>query len=93
MPTITKKQKQVDLEDKLSSPFILILWNDDYNSFDWVIECLMRVCGHEFEQASQCAHLVHYTGKCDVKRGDKETISAMYKKLKGANLTVTMEEA
>jgi len=93
MPTITKKQQQTDLQDKLNSPFILWLHNDDYNSFDWVIECLIKVCGHEPEQASQCAHLVHFTGKCDVKRGDKETITEMYKKLKGANLTVSMENA
>ena len=51
----------------------------------------MKICGHEYEQASQCAHLVHFVGKCDVKRGDKETISEMYNKLKGANLSVTME--
>ena len=93
MPTITKKQKKEKLEDKLSSPYILILWNDSYNTFDWVIECLIKVCGHESEQASQCAHLVHFTGKCDVKRGDKEKISEMYNKLKAANLSVTMESA
>ena len=53
----------------------------------------MKICGHEYEQASQVAHIVHFIGKCDAKRGDKETISKMYEKLKGANLTVTMEEA
>ena len=84
MSTITKKQVHTDLDNILSQPYILILENDDYNSFDWVIECLMKVCGHEYEQASQCAHLVHFTGKCDVKRGDKETITKMYNKLKGA---------
>ena len=92
MPTITKSKEKEKLEEKLSYPLVLILWNDQYNSFDWVIECMMKVCGHEYEQASQIAHLVHFTGKCDVKRGDKETIYAMYKKLKGANLTVTVEE-
>jgi ATP-dependent Clp protease adaptor protein ClpS len=91
MSTITKEDVLSDLEEKLSAPYTLILWNDDFNTFDWVIECLMRVCKHQFEQASQCAHLVHFKGKCDVKRGDKELITEMYNKLKSANLTVTME--
>ncbi len=91
MSTITKEETYSKLDEKLSAPYTLILWNDSYNTFDWVIECLMKVCKHHFEQASQCAHLVHYKGKCDVKRGDKETISEMYDKLKSAGLTVTME--
>ncbi len=91
MATKTKKKTSSKIEEKLGQPYILIIHNDDYNSFDWVIECLMKVCGHEYEQASQVAHIVHFVGKCDAKRGDKETITKMYDKLKGANLTVTME--
>jgi ATP-dependent Clp protease adaptor protein ClpS len=70
-----------------------MLHNDDYNSFEWVIECLVKICKHDLEQASQCAHIVHFTGKCDVKRGDHDTIMTMYNKLKSCNLTVTMELA
>ena len=81
MSTITKEEVSVEVEDILSKPYILMLHNDNYNTFDWVIECLIKVCGHELEQASQCAHLVHFTGKCDVKRGDQETIQKMYNKL------------
>jgi len=87
----TKEKVMSELDEKLSSPYTLILWNDDHNTFEWVIECLMRVCKHHFEQANQCAHLVHFKGKCDVKRGEKDTIQTMYEKLKGAGLTVTME--
>jgi ATP-dependent Clp protease adaptor protein ClpS len=93
MGTTTKEQVSTQVEDILSKPYILILENDDYNTFDWVIECLMKICNHELEQATQCAHLVHFTGKCDVKRGDKETIQKMYNKLKSAGLSVTIELA
>lgn len=93
MATITKEKVESSFKEKLGQPYVLILHNDNYNTFDWVIECLIKVCKHEYEQASQCAHIVHFVGKCDVKRGDKETISEMYEKLKSANLTVTMEFA
>lgn len=47
----------------------IILYNDDHNTFDHVIETLMVVCEHTPEQAEQCALLVHYKGKCGVKTG------------------------
>lgn len=47
----------------------IILHNDDVNTFDHVIDCLIEICGHEPIQAEQCAVIVHYTGKCSVKRG------------------------
>jgi len=93
MSTITKEETSISLDELLGSPYVLILWNDPHNSFDWVIECLIKICNHKYEQASQAAHLVHFTGKCDVKRGDKDTIKKMYDKLKDANLTVTMENS
>lgn len=48
---------------------VLVLYNDDVNTFDWVIQCLMEVCGHTAEQAEQCAWFVHYKGKYAVKHG------------------------
>jgi ATP-dependent Clp protease adaptor protein ClpS len=93
MSTKTRKKVDTQLDDILSQPYVLILHNDDVNTFDWVIECLMKVCGHDFEQASQSAHTIHYTGKCDVKRGDKETIEKMCNKLRGGGLSATFEEA
>ena len=92
MATITKKKTKSKVDEILSKPYRLDLHNDDFNSFDWVITCLMRVCGHEHEQANQCAHIVHYKGKCDVKYGDFETISVMKEKLQSSGLSVTMEE-
>jgi ATP-dependent Clp protease adaptor protein ClpS len=91
MATITKKKSETKVDEILSKPFRLDLHNDDFNSFDWVITCLMKVCDHEQEQANQCAHLVHFKGICDVKYGDLETISTMKDKLESAGLSVTME--
>jgi ATP-dependent Clp protease adaptor protein ClpS len=91
MSTITKKKTESKVEEILSKPYRLDLHNDDYNTFDWVITCLMKICKHDEEQASQCAHIVHFNGKCDVKYGDYDTISIMKEKLKTAGLSVTME--
>lgn len=47
----------------------LIVWNDDVNTFDWVIDSLVEICDHSPEQAEQCALQIHYKGKCGVKKG------------------------
>lgn len=92
MSTITEKKSKSQVDEILSQPFKLTLHNDDYNTFDWVITCLMKVCSHEYEQASQCAHIVHFKGECDVKYGDYDKISKMKDKLSNAGLSVTIEE-
>jgi ATP-dependent Clp protease adaptor protein ClpS len=71
----------------------LILHNDDYNTFDWVIESLVEVCGHDPVQADQAAHLVHYKGRACVKTGDFFTISEMREKLIARGLSATVEDA
>ena len=91
MTTITKEKTECKVEEILSKPYRLLLHNDDNNSFQWVIECLMKVCEHEYTQAEQCAQIVHNNGVCDVKYGDLETITEMKEKLQGAGLSVTME--
>lgn len=91
MSTITKKKTLTKAQEILSKPYVLILHNDDHNSFDWVINCLMTICGHDQEQATQCSFIVHHNGKCDVKYGDRETISDMKEKLRNAGLSATME--
>jgi ATP-dependent Clp protease adaptor protein ClpS len=52
----------------------------------------MSICGHELQQANQCAHIVHFKGVCDVKYGDFDTISVMKEKLQNDGLSVTIEE-
>lgn len=55
----------------------LVIFNDDVNTFDHVIETLMTVCKHTAEQAEQCTMLVHYKGKCTVKEGEFEKLKPM----------------
>ena len=63
----TRERSETDvLEVELHN---LIVWNDDVNTFDWVIESLVAICEHEPTQAEQCALIIHHKGKCGVKKG------------------------
>ncbi|MBL7943258.1 MAG: ATP-dependent Clp protease adaptor ClpS [Flavobacteriales bacterium] len=66
-------QEQVVVEKERQ----LVLFNDDVNTFDHVINCLIDICRHEPEQAEQCAIIVHYKGKCAVKEGSYEGLEPM----------------
>ncbi len=64
----------------------LIVFNDDFNTFDYVEECLINICNHSPEQAQQCSHLIHWRGSCCVKQGEYSTMQDMAKKLKRCGL-------
>lgn len=65
-------QKDNFEDTNLGEEHFLILLNDDYNTVDFVVETLVEVCEHDFEQAYQCALITHHKGKCDVKQGSME---------------------
>jgi len=67
----TKEQvlEEVLVEEQIGLNNEIIVYNDDVNTFDHVIETLIRVCNHTAEQAEQCSIIIHYKGKCTVKTG------------------------
>jgi ATP-dependent Clp protease adaptor protein ClpS len=86
----TGKQKKNVIKETAQKS--LVLHNDDVNTFDHVIECLVEICNHEPEQAEQCAMIVHYKGKCIVKSGTYELLLPMTEALLNRGLTATIEE-
>jgi len=80
---------QVLLTD--STAAYLVLHNDDVNTFDFVIQCLVSICKHDELQAEQCALLVHYTGKAVVKTGELEVLLPMKTALTDRGLSATLE--
>lgn len=62
-------QEDAVLEAEVETVHNLIVWNDDVNTFDHVIESLVEICNHFPEQAEQCALIIHHKGKCGVKKG------------------------
>ena len=69
----------------------IILFNDDVNTFDFVIESLINYCGHDPIQAEQCTFLVHYAGKCDVKRGSYDDLVPICSKLLELGLSAEIQ--
>lgn len=91
----TKEKKweepALDTATDFSPTCHLIVWNDDVNTFDWVIETLVEVCGHTHEQAEQCALLIHMKGKCAVKNGEYETLQPMCTAILDRGINATIE--
>ncbi len=70
-------KKEEDTLNDLLNRNTLLLINDDFHTFDFVVEALVDVCRHDSTQAEQCAYITHYKGKCDVKKGKMSTIKPM----------------
>lgn len=87
------EDKEVLVLDEVASGFQLIVWNDDVNTFDWVIQTLKEVCQHEQEQAEQCTLIIHFKGKCSVKQGDYDTLKPMCESILERGIQCTIEEA
>jgi ATP-dependent Clp protease adaptor protein ClpS len=87
MSTIEKVQEEVLVKQANGINNEIVLHNDDVNTFDHVIETLIRVCKHDALQAEQCALLVHYKGKCTVKTGTLEELKPQCTALLDAGLS------
>lgn len=72
--TKEKIQESFEVAEQEVKMFEILLFNDDVNTFDFVIDSLIEVCEHTLEQAEQCTYLVHYKGKCSVKTGEFEEL-------------------
>ncbi|HET9825594.1 MAG TPA: ATP-dependent Clp protease adaptor ClpS [Chitinophagaceae bacterium] len=89
--TKTITSEDTDVITSVDEPCNLIVWNDDVNTFEWVIETLVEVCGHTEEQAEQCAYLIHFQGKCAVKKGKYEKLKVMCDKITDRGIGATVE--
>jgi ATP-dependent Clp protease adaptor protein ClpS len=89
--TYTKKGKTTLEKSLKSKVYMLMLYNDEVNTFDHVIDTLVKVCGHSKEQAEQCTFLVHYAGKCDVKRGGLKELRPLLLALGEKGLTAEIK--
>jgi ATP-dependent Clp protease adaptor protein ClpS len=85
------EEEVISLEDLIGT-YNIILYNDDVNTFDWVIDSLVNLCDHTPEQAEQCALLVHYKGKCQVKSGSYNDLKPICEALLDRGLSAKLED-
>jgi len=86
-----KEQFDTDLLTEVEPPYQLLVWNDHVNTFEWVIDTLIEICGHTKEQAEQCAMLIHYKGKYAVKKDAYENLKPQCDAINDRNINATLE--
>lgn len=93
MSTRPIELEETDVLTETEEPWNLVVWNDEVNTFEWVIETLMEVCGHSSEQAEQCAFIIHYKGKYAVKQGSYEDLKPQCDAITERGIGATLEVA
>lgn len=89
--TSTETFEDTDTLTDLEEPCSLIVWNDEVNTFEWVIETLIEVCGHSHEQAEQCSYIIHFQGKYAVKQGSYDELKPMCDAITERGIGATVE--
>jgi ATP-dependent Clp protease adaptor protein ClpS len=84
-------EELLDLLQERVTTHSIILYNDDFNTFDHVISCLIKICSHEIIQAEQCAWIVHTNGKCIVKTGEYKQLEPLCTSLLEKGLSAIIE--
>ncbi len=84
-------EKELDILTSLDETCSLIVWNDEVNTFEWVIETLVEVCDHTEEQAEQCAMIIHTQGKYAVKHGGYDILKPMCDAITERGIGATIE--
>jgi len=87
----THQEVDIDIQMEAEDIKDLIVYNDEFNSFEFVIDCFVKVCKHNKIQAEQCTLLVHYKGSCIVKRGTFEELESTCVALLDKGLTAKIE--
>jgi len=89
--TETLEETDIDVLTDFEKPYQIIVWNDEVNTFEWVIITLMEVCGHSEEQAEQCALLIHTQGKYAVKNGSFDELKPKCDAITDRGIGATIE--
>lgn len=84
-------QEETDVLTSVEETCSLIVWNDEVNTFEWVIEALIEVCGHSYEQAEQCSYIIHFRGKYAVKKGSYDELKPQCDAITERGINATIE--
>lgn len=71
------KERNIEGKSELLNDYCLVLFNDDTNNYEYVVESLIDICKHDPVQAEQCTFIAHHKGKCDIKLGSYNQLEVM----------------
>jgi len=91
MSTIFQEDELTEVIDDTDDPRTLIVYNDDFNTFEHVIDTLIKVCKHELHQAEQCTYIIHFSGKCSVKTGGFNRLKPMREGIASAGIKAVIK--
>ena len=86
-----KEESGIEILENVETSCQLIVWNDDVNTFDWVIETLIKICAHTLQQAEQCTMIIHTKGKYGVKEGSHDFLKPMCNAITERGIDATIE--
>lgn len=89
--THTQAEEATELLTAIDAGCSLIVWNDEVNTFDWVIQALVEVCHHSYEQAEQCAIIIDSKGKYAVKEGSYDILKPQCDAITERGINATIE--
>jgi ATP-dependent Clp protease adaptor protein ClpS len=88
-----KEEEAVQTIEDILGGHAVVVYNDDVNTFDHVIECLVKYCKHDPIQAEQCSLIIHFKGKCAVMHGVDDKLKSVCQALCDEGLSAVLEEA
>lgn len=86
-----EEDTDVLVDEALEMSNSIVVWNDDVNTFDWVIESLVEVCEHSLESAEQCALIIHFAGKHAVRKGSFDDLRPKCEALLDRGISATIQ--
>ncbi len=89
--TRTEEEIDVDVLTTFEKSYQIIVWNDEVNTFEWVIETLIDICNHTTEQAEQCAMIIHTKGKYAVQQGNYDNLKPKVDAITERGISATLE--
>ena len=87
-----QEEEVVAVEEKVEDQPKIVVYNDDYNTFDWVIQCFVEICSHTATQAEQLSYLIHFNGKATVKSGSMKELKPIKDALIDRGLSAVIEK-
>tara|TARA_B100000674_G_scaffold498920_1_gene540401 strand:- start:6743 stop:7030 length:288 start_codon:yes stop_codon:yes gene_type:complete len=88
---LVEPKKRFDIKEKIVEQSDLIIYNDDVNTFEFVIESIIKICEHSSIQAEQCTWIIHHNGKCSVKRGAVDKLKPMAEAFLNRGISAVIE--